>query len=118
MTAKPVIKVYLLPFDTWGEADFQKLHANIVAAAKGVYGWRINTEDDCITLFPSDGMKKGLGAEIHVEVDVPASAGVERSVEDHIAKAMVSAVGTCLPKAYVQCKVRQFDDRQGFASTG
>ncbi len=68
---KPVIRVHLLPAN-WGEGDYEALHTSIVAAATQVMDeHEIETEDDLIVLFPPDLMKKGLGTEIVVEIDLP-----------------------------------------------
>ena len=67
---KPVITVYLLPpqHEDW----MQRLHADIVAATMTCLPY-IKSEEDMITLFPPDLMKKGLGEEIHIQISLPGA---------------------------------------------
>lgn len=116
--AKPVITVSLLP--SWHEDKLQQFHARLVEAATLVPNWGIKGEDDLITLFPKDLMKKGTGEEIHIHVDLPdgVMAGeASTPALNAVAQCLVRAVKDELPKAYVQCRVFRFNTDIAFASS-
>lgn len=114
--AKPVVKVYLLPAE-WDEQVLQDCFNKILENLKTVQELNIQTEDDVIVLFPSDRMRKGLGTEIHVEVDLPSYLVCHPDTEDKTASAVFETVRFFLPEAAIQCKTYTFDVKRGFRST-
>jgi len=110
----PVVKVYLLPAE-WDEAKFQQLFTSLVRAAKGIPEWDIKDENDILVVFPSDRMKKGLGTDVLVEVDLPDNRVPYPHAAQDIAIAMAHAVSGHLDvtrQLYVQCKVYTFSAKE------
>lgn len=118
--AKPVIKVYLLPAE-WGEEELQRCFYALLAGAQSVNCLKVETEDDFIVVFPKDAMMKGLGTEILVEVDVPASllgTYFTQDKENEIASTFFEVMRRLLPEAHIQCKVYKFETSHGFCVSG
>jgi hypothetical protein len=107
---KTVVKVYLLP--PLNEDKLQALHADIVTAVKSCLD-DVKSEDDMLALFIPDLMKKGLGTEIHTEIDVPANLLGYGEPEDRLAAAVGLAVKKHLPDVYIQSKVYKYHPRDG-----
>jgi hypothetical protein len=107
---KPVVKVYLVPTN-WNENPLQALHTSVVGAMIGFNN--IESEDDFLTLFPTDLMQKGLGTEIHVEIDVPDQIRSYTEYDTRIAEKVGRAIREHLPAAYVQCKVYKYQPDEG-----
>lgn len=114
MSAKPIVKVYLLPAE-WREEQFQKCFNTLLEGARSLWS-EVKSENDLIVLFPKDAMAMGLGTEVVIEVDVPAPLH-PRNGEDVIARAFFEAVRKLLPEAHVQCKVYKFETVHGFCAT-
>jgi len=103
---KPVVTVFLLPSD-WDEEKLKAFHADLVEVMKEGLHY-VNSEDDVITLFPSDLMKKGLGTEIHIVIDLFETASLFNQKDDWLARSMVGTVRRYLSwKASIQCKINK-----------
>jgi hypothetical protein len=94
---KPVIKVWCLPHDQ-SEESYVRLQLGIVNVVIAC-GIGVKDQNDMVVLLPPDLMKKGLGEEIIVEIDVYNQPWrrVSNCIRDFIM--------TTYPSAYVQVKV-------------
>ena len=118
MTARPVVKVYLLPAD-WSEEKYQELMASIVSAISsiGALMLTLHSEEDVYIIFPKDHMAKGLGEEILIEFDLPKHLIPDLNdtveFEDLVTMTLGKAVQRHLPKANIQCKIYPFEAKKG-----
>jgi len=116
-SAKPIIKVYLLP-NEWSEAEYQDCFDALLKGAQSLDPLGVRTENDFIVLFPKDGMRKGLGTEIVIEVDIPnihSNYDCNRKMvngeffgTNKIANTFFEIMHGLLPAAYIQCKVYEY----------
>jgi CRISPR/Cas system-associated endonuclease Cas3-HD len=109
----PVIKVWCLP--KGDEADFNKLHQEIVRAVLSVPELGLRDEKDMTCLFPPDLMQYGLGDEIIVEISALYEKP-ERTAEVRqcLATRVGEAVKRLYPQALVECSVATVNPAQGY----
>lgn len=114
-SAKPVIKLYLLP--AWNENQFHACSNRLVNAARSVSALHVDQEDDLIILFSQDAMVYGIGGQILIEVNLPEELLVDDAIAQQTADAMFAVMQGLLPDAYVQCTVNTFDISRGYRAT-
>ena len=72
----------------------------------------IKNETEMLNLFPNDMMEYGLGTEIKIEItDLPSKSLKE--TRDALAEVVGKTVQDAFPDAFVRCKVRESDPRDG-----
>src|ERR1700722_5450679 len=114
-SAKPVIKLFLLP--AWNEAQFQACSNRLINAAKSVTALQIADADDLIILFSEDAMVYGGGSKILIEVNLPQDLVSDDTTAQATADAVFAAMQAMLPDAYVQCSVSTFSVSHGYRAT-
>lgn len=109
-----VIKLWCLP--QVGEEKLRAVHKSVVAAAVSVKELGVGREDDIVTLFPTDAMQYGLGAEIIIEVSgLPRAVDQERHpVKQQLAERLGIAVHQHFPDAFVNCFMSSYVESYGF----
>jgi hypothetical protein len=99
-----IIVSLLAPTDN--EKMLRELHQEIVAAAAGIAGLKINGEDDLLVLFPPDLMRHGIGKELFVEIgQFGAVPRLDTDGQRHLCVAVGHAVKAKRPGAKVRCAI-------------